>query len=200
MRVVVAGATGVLGRPLVELLVQGGHEVAGTTRTSAGADALTASGALALVGDVYDERWIIESVAAFRPDAIVNHLTDLPDDASRLDDHGAANARIRRVGTAHLLAAADAAGARRFVAQSVAWSIPGDGGAAVDEMEQMVLDAQGVVLRYGQLYGQGTYHPDHVPEPPRIHVDDAAVQTVPALAMRRRVLTVVDAAGGARPR
>jgi nucleoside-diphosphate-sugar epimerase len=198
MRVLVAGATGVLGRRVAGLLVADGHQVAGVTRSEHGAALLAELDVTALVGDVYDEAWVHACVVAFSPDAIVNELTDLPDDIADLSQHAAANARIRRVGTAHLLAAAAGAGTRRFVTQSVAWTIPGDDGTAVEEMERMVLDADGVVVRYGRLHGPGTYYPDTLPDPPRIHVDRAAAGTLPALTGRSRVITLVDRSGGGR--
>jgi hypothetical protein len=102
-----------------------------------------------------------------------------------------ANARIRREGTRNLLAAARAAGARRFLAQSVAWPLPGDAGAAVEEMERSVLEAGGVVIRYGQLYGPGTYY-EQAPPPPRVHVDEAARRTVEALAAPPGIVEIVE--------
>ena len=168
MRIFVAGATGVLGIRLVPLLIADGHEVWGMTRSAPKADTLRALGAEPVVCDVYDADALRDSVAASGAEAIVHLLTDLPDDLSEIDDFTSANARIRREGTRNLLAAADAAGTSRFLAESVAWRLPGEAGAAVDELERSVLDAHGVVLRYGQFYGPGTYHPDAPPEPPRI--------------------------------
>ena len=92
--------------------------------------------------------------------------------------NGGANARIRRQGTRNLLAAAGAAGAERGVPRAWPGRLPADGGAAVTEMEPMVLAAGGVVLRYGQFYGPGTYHPKGPPAPPRVHIDAAARRTV----------------------
>ena len=63
----------------------------------------------------------------------------------------------------------------------MAWELGGDAGAAVREHERAVLDAGGVVLRYGQFTGPGTYYEEEEPSPPRIHVDDAARRTVAAL-------------------
>ncbi len=83
----------------------------------------------------------------------MHELTDLPDDRAHIPEHRAGNARMRRQGTRNLLAATQAASANRFIAQSVAWKIPGDGGAAVEEHERAVLDFSGVVIRYGQFYG-----------------------------------------------
>ena len=68
------------------------------------------------------------------------------------------------------------------MAQSVAWTIPGDGGAAVRDLERAVLETGGLILRYGRLYGPQTYFEDTEPPPPRVHVDDAARRTVAALA------------------
>ena len=74
----------------------------------------------------------------------------------------------------------------------MAWTLPGDGAAAVAEMETMVLDAGGVVVRYGQFHGPGTYWDGRLPEPPRIHVDEAARRTVTALGAPSGLLTFVD--------
>jgi hypothetical protein len=99
---------------------------------------------------------------------------------------------MRREGTRNLLAAAKAAGASRFVAQSVAWHLSGDAGAAVSELERLALAADGVVLRYGRLYGPGTYYESEKPEPPRVHVDEAARRTVTALDAASGIVEVVD--------
>ena len=98
---------------------------------------------------------------------------------------------MRREGTSNLIAAWRAAGAERFLAQSVAWTLPGDGAAAVAELEEQTLAIGGVVLRYGQFYGEGTYH-STPPEPPRVAIDVAAAKTVAALSAPSGVVTVVD--------
>ena len=118
-------------------------------------------------------------------------LTDLPDDSGTAGGR-AANARMRREGTRNLLAAARAAGARRVLAQSVAWELEGDGAAAKAELERMTLDAGGVVLRYGRFYGPGTYYPDARPPPPRIHVDEAARRTVALLDSPSGIVEVIE--------
>jgi nucleoside-diphosphate-sugar epimerase len=191
MRVFLAGATGVIGIRLVPLLIEAGHEVAGMTRSADKAPALRALGAEPVVCDVFDPAAVRDAMVRFRPDAVLHQVTDLPDDASLLPEFRPANARIRREGTHNLLAAARAAGADRFLAQSIAWTPPGDDGA-LEEFEQAVLRAQGVVLRYGQFYGPGTFFEDGPPSPPRIHVDAAARRTVPALTMASTVLTIVE--------
>lgn len=192
MRIFVAGATGVIGVRLVPLLVVAGHTVAGMTRTAAKADSLRALGAEPVVCDVYDLEALTEAVVFFAPAAVLHELTDLPDDPRLIPQLAGATSRIRREGTRNLLAAARAASARRFLAQSVAWSLPGEGAAAVRDLETAVLEAGGVVLRYGQLYGEGTYYQDTLPAPPRVHVDEAARRTVEALGAPPGIVTVVD--------
>ncbi len=191
-RVFVAGASGVIGTRLVRLLVADGHTVAGMTRRQANAKRLRRLGVLPLVCDVYDRPALTEAVASFAPDVVVHELTDLPDDPRLIPHFAAANARMRREGTRSLLAAARAAGANHFLAQSVAWPLPGDGAAAVRELEEAVLAARGTVLRYGRFYGEGTYHEDAPPPPPRIHVDEAARRTADALDAPSAVLTIVE--------
>lgn len=192
MRIFLAGASGVIGVRLVPLLVAAGHVVAGMTRSQEKAEMLRALGAEPVVCDVYDADAFREAVVAFRAEAVVHQLTDLPDDERSIPRFEAANARIRREGTSNLLAAARACGASRIVAQSVAWELGGDAGAAAREHERAVLDAGGVVLRYGQFYGQGTYFEDEKPSPPRIHVEEAARRTVPALNAESGVLLVTE--------
>jgi nucleoside-diphosphate-sugar epimerase len=191
MRVFVAGASGVIGVRLVPLLVAAGHEVAGMTRTPGKLERLQELGAEPVLCDVYDADALRQAVVTFRPDAVVNQLTDLPDRAATVDE---SNARIRREGMRNLLAAAEAARAPRFVAQSVAWQPQGDGGAAVAELEQRTLAAGGVVLRYGRLYGPGTYYEREKPEPPRVHVGEAARRSIPALDAPSGIIEVVDPA------
>ena len=192
MRIFLAGASGVIGRRLVPLLVEAGHEVAGMTRSEERTGLLASLGAFPVVCDVFDADGLSQAVAACEPEMVMHQLTDLPDDPAQISAFLAANARIRREGTANLLAAASGAGADRFLAQSVAWGIPGDGAAAVQEMERMVLDAGGVVVRYGQFYGPGTYHA-RPPEGPRIGLDDAARRTLDVLCAPSGTVELVDA-------
>lgn len=189
MRVFVAGASGIIGVRLVPLLVAAGHAVAGMTRTPSKLEQLRELGAEPVLCDVYDAVALGKAVGAFRPDAVVNELTDLPDELAARNEP---NARIRREGMRNLLAAAAAARATRFVAQSVAWRPAGVGGAAVAELERLTLSAQGVVLRYGRLYGPGTYYEREKPEPPRVHVDEAARRTVPALDAPSGIIEITD--------
>jgi len=190
VRIFLAGASGVLGVRLVPLLVGAGHEVAGMTRSPGKAGTLRSLGAEPVVCDVYEAADLREAVVSFRPALVMHQLTDLPDDSSQIGT-GAANARIRREGTRNLLAAARAAGVSRFLAQSVAWELEGEGGAAKAELEGAVLDAGGVVLRYGQFYGPGTYHLEP-PGHPRIQIDAAARATLALLDASPGVYDVVE--------
>jgi uncharacterized protein YbjT (DUF2867 family) len=192
MRVFLAGASGVIGSRIVPLLSEAGHVVAGLTRTGAKASLLEELGAEPVVGDVFDREWIIAAVSAFQPDAVMHQLTDLPDDVTRVGEFAAANSRIRREGTPNLLRAARQSGVRQFLAQSVAWDLPGDGGRAVEEMEAAVLAAGGTVLRYGQFYGPGTFHPSEPPSPPRIHIDEAARRTLDAFETGPGIVEIVE--------
>jgi nucleoside-diphosphate-sugar epimerase len=193
MRIFIAGATGVIGSRVAPLLAGDGHTLAGMTRTAAKVDLLRSLGAEPVVCDVFDADALVAAVRAFRPELIVHELTDLPDNAEDLPAHSFANARIRVEGTRNLLAAAAAAECRGVLAESIAWPLPpGEGADAVAELERAVLGYGGVVLRYGQLYGPGTYYSDSLPADPRVHVDAAARATVTAIGRPSGVLVVTD--------
>src|SRR6266508_961663 len=139
MRVLVAGATGALGRHLVPRLVAGGHEVAGMTRSASRGDALGELGATPVVADALDGEDVAGAVAESRPEVIVHQLAALGGslgDMRRPDRAFAVTDRLRTVGTDHLLAAGRAVGVRRFVAQSFAgWPFARQGAAVKDEEE-----------------------------------------------------------------
>jgi nucleoside-diphosphate-sugar epimerase len=180
MKIFLAGATGVIGRALVPLLIAEGHDVSGTTRFQSKVQALRASGAQAVVVDALDAAALTAAVAAAQPDAVIHQLTSLPDrlNPRKMERDLAANDRLRSEGTRNLVAAAQAAGVRRIVAQSIAFAYaPGPPGtlhdeqdslyfdapkpfrrtaAALGELERTVLGASGIVLRYGFLYGPGS--------------------------------------------
>lgn len=201
MRVFLAGASGVIGVRLVPLLTGAGHLVAGMTRSPGKARLLGRLGAEPVVCDVFDAEALTSAIVAFRPDLVVHQLTDLPDDLSQIAGYGRRNARVRSEGTRNLIAAASAAAARRVIAQSISWELPTESGrAATGDHERMVLRAGGVVVRYGQFYGPGTYYESGPPPPPRIHVDDAASQTLPALAAPGGLTVVIDDRAAPPPR
>jgi 2-alkyl-3-oxoalkanoate reductase len=182
MRVFVAGASGAIGRPLVRQLLEAGHEVTGMTRRPERAEEIRAAGAGAVVCDVFDAEALRAAAMAAAPEAVVHLLTALPARFNPRSDYLAPTNRIRVEGTRNLVAAAQAAGARRLVAESVALFYRPQGGWVKDEdaplnedarghfgaalealaaLERQVLAAggiEGVVLRCGWLYGPGTWY------------------------------------------
>src|SRR6266508_6197749 len=115
MKVFVAGATGALGRQLVPILVEGGHEVTGMTRTAAKADLIRSMGARPAVADALDPEGVAQVVAEAEPEAVIHELTsiDVASFSRSLDKMFAGTNRLRTEGTDHLLAAARAVGAKR---------------------------------------------------------------------------------------
>lgn len=193
MRIFIAGATGVIGFRLLQLLIADGHTVAGMTRTPDKAGPLRDAGALPVVCDVFDAPAVTTAVTEFGPDVVFHQLTDLPDAAADIALFAERNSRIRAEGTRNLLAAAAAATAGRVIAQSISWELPSSRSrAATAEHERAVLRAGGIVIRYGQLWGPETYYPTTPPDPPRIHVDEAARLTLPALLAPPGVTIVID--------
>ena len=204
MRVFLAGATGAVGRTLLAQLLEAGQDVTGTTRSPARASFIQAMGAQPIVVDVFDAEAFSQAISGARPDIVIDQLTDLPPglDASRMEEGARRNARIRSEGTRNLIAAMSRAGVRRIIAQSIAWiyadgSEPHSEGDRVEVnaegsrgvtlkgvavLEHLVLrsaDIDGVVLRYGHLYGPGTGTPAGAP--PSVHVDAAAAAAALAI-------------------
>jgi uncharacterized protein YbjT (DUF2867 family) len=193
MRVFVAGASGVIGQRLVPLLVQAGHVVGGMTRSASKTGLLKELGAEPIVCDVFDRDALIRAVQDFRPDVLLNELTDLPDDLADIGAHGELNARIRTEGNRNLIEAARLSGSPKLLAQTVAWQLPdGPDALAVAELERSVLAEGGVVLSYGQFYGPGTYNTEGLPAEPRVDLDRAAELTVKALHAPSGVVLITD--------
>lgn len=181
MKVFVAGATGVIGRPLVRQLVAAGHEVTGMSRREERAAKLRAAGAEGVVCDVFDVEALNAAVEAAAPEGVVHALTALPPKFNPRENYLQPTNRIRTEGTRNLIAAARAAGARRLVAESVCFfyrpegewvkdegaplyeEAPGhfrEAAAAMVDLERQVTGTEGLeglVLRCGWLYGPGTY-------------------------------------------
>ncbi len=218
MRVLVAGASGAIGTRLVAQLIERGHEVIGTSRSPGSAERVRALGATAIPLDLRDPRAVRVAVLEAEPDAIVHQATALADFrfSRSLDRTFAATNRLRTEGTDALLAAASEAGVHRLVAQSFApHRYAREGGpvkteedpldpapaagaretnAAMSYLDQAVIDAGGIALRYGGFYGAPN---DGMIEPVRkrqfpiigdgggvmsfIHLDDAAAATLLAL-------------------
>jgi nucleoside-diphosphate-sugar epimerase len=176
MKVFVAGASGAIGRPTVRQLLEAGHEVVGMTRREERVAEIRAAGAEAVVCDAFDADGLREAVAAARPEVVVHLLTALPQRYDRRSDYLEPTNRIRVEGTRNLIAAGVAAGARRMVTESIAFVYRQEGGwvkeedeaiedragpgKAIGDLERQVLgaDLEGLVLRYGWLYGPGTYY------------------------------------------
>jgi hypothetical protein len=142
--------------------------------------------------DVFDAGSLAVAVRDFKPDLVMHQVTDLPDEIDKLDEFLPANNRVRSEGTRNLLAAAQAAGASGFVAQSIAWRTGPGTGPVLDAHENGVIAAGGTVLRYGLFYGPGTFFEKEPPPDPRIHVDDAARRTMPFLAGPRGTFTITE--------
>jgi len=183
MRVFVAGASGAIGRPTVRQLVAAGHEVTGMTRREERMEEIRAAGATPVRCNVFSVDSLEKALHQAQPEAVVHLLTALPPrlDYKAKEDPLAPTNRVRTEGTRNLIAAAKAAGARRLVAESVAFFYAPEGdwvkdeeapafaqapgpfgraGEALGDLERQVTGAngiEGVVLRYGWLYGPGTY-------------------------------------------
>jgi len=193
MRVFLAGASGVIGQRLIPRLVQAGHVVGGMTRSSSKTELLAQLGAEPILCDVFDRDALIHAVRDFKPDVILNELTDLPDEAEKIGDHAKLNARIRTEGNQNVIAAARQSGSPKILTQSVAWQLPdGPDALAVAELERSVLAEGGVVLSYGQFYGPGTYNEQRIPPEPRVQIDRAAERTVELLGARSGVVVITD--------
>jgi nucleoside-diphosphate-sugar epimerase len=216
MRVFLAGATGAIGRRLAVLLRDADHEVTGTTRTPAKTEMLRTLGIAPSVVDVFDADALAQALAVARPDVVIHQLTDLPS-APGTPGYGAAqqaNRRLRIEGTRNLMQAAKAAGVGRAVAQSIAFVYaPRERAHAEDDpldlaaeglrqltvqgivaLEREVLATpgiDGVVLRYGFLYGPGTWY-DAPPKPPSVHVDAAAQAALLAVSKGAGVYNITE--------
>jgi nucleoside-diphosphate-sugar epimerase len=181
VRIFLAGATGVIGRPLVPALLGAGHEVTALARTPEKAKALEAQGAEPALTDAFDDEAVREAVVSARPEVVIHQLTALPRELNmrKYFEQLEPTNRLRAQTTPYFLAAAREAGARRVIFQSVSFITAPEGPPVVDEsaplidgppaegvrtMERLVLGAEaleGIVLRYGFFYGPGThYAPD----------------------------------------
>lgn len=210
MKIFLAGATGALGRQLLPLLAQRGHDVTGMTRSEAKQQLVRELGGRPVVADALDPESVADVVARAEPDVIVHQLTAIPYalDMRHFARDFAQTNRLRTEGTDHLLAAGRAVGVRRFVAQSYAPAVfarvggpvkaeqdPVDASPpkevrttleAIMHLERAVTGAtwtEGVVLRYGGFYGPGT-NISFGPEGTMVE------------AIRKRKLPLVGDAGG----
>jgi nucleoside-diphosphate-sugar epimerase len=193
LRIFLAGASGVIGQRLIPLLVQAGHVVGGMTRSPSKMGLLRHLGAGPILCDVFDREALIQAVRDFNPDVVLNELTDLPDDVAQIGELADLNARIRTEGTQNLIEAARRNASPKILTQSVAWQLPdGPDAQAVAELERAVLGEGGVVLRYGQFYGPGTYNEQQLPAEPRVSIARAAELTVEALGEPTGLVVITD--------
>lgn len=169
MRILVAGATGVLGRATLPHLRN--HDVLGLTRAREKLSLLRALGAEGVVCDVYDSRKLICLAQERRPHVVVNFVTDLSAGSSE------ANNRARREGGRNLVSAAEAAGSKRLVLESVAFPLEPPAAEALERMEQTALESplDVLILRFGRLWGPATFHREP-PEPPAVHIAEAGTR------------------------
>jgi nucleoside-diphosphate-sugar epimerase len=207
VKVFLAGATGVIGKQLLPMMLAAGHEVTGMTRSSSRAEGLRAAGADAVVCDAMDPEGVRAALRAAAPEAVIDQLTSLPAaiDPRTIERDFELNDRLRTEGTRILVDAARAAGAKRILAQSIAFSYrPGPPGTLHDEadplvtvdeadksyrrsagavcsLEETILAAGGIVLRYGYFYGPGS----------AVAADGSMGE-----ALRARKLPVVGGGGG----
>jgi nucleoside-diphosphate-sugar epimerase len=209
MKIFLAGAGGAIGRRLTPLLRGAGHVVAGTTRSKDKATAIATLGAEPVVVDVFDAEALALAVKAAAPDVLMHQLTDLAfaPGTPRYDEGLERNARLRIAGTRNLVDAAKTAGVRRMITQSIAFVYaPGEGARAESDpldvsatgarrrtvdgviaLEQSTLELpEGIVLRYGYLYGPGTWFEEGKRAVPALHVDAAAQAALLAVSKGRQ--------------
>lgn len=186
MKILIAGASGAIGQPLVDCLIQYGHEVHGITHSEERAQIIAAKGAKPLLLDVLKKEEVFLALASIRPDIVIDMLTSLPKDYTPESMRKAADmdAKLRREGGMYLQTAAETHGTKRYIVQSCAfWYAPGSGladestpfafnatpGIAAGshlyaEIEKRVLQSskiEGVAIRFGFFYGPGTwFHPN----------------------------------------
>lgn len=229
MKIFIAGASGAIGLPLVRQLAAAGHEVVGSTRGGQGAARIREAGGIAVACDVFDRAQLIEAVVKAEPEVVVNQLTSLPGKFEpKKKGFYDANNRIRSEGGDNLIEATAAAGAPRVVTQSISFLYELSGPMIKAEEEPVdrsgVHDAvlgherksleddrfEAVVLRYGLLYGPGTWYArdGYLSGEVRkrrlpivggghgmtsfLHVEDAASAAVTALAKGEGIYNVTD--------
>jgi nucleoside-diphosphate-sugar epimerase len=219
MNLFVAGATGAIGRPSIKILVKRGHRVFAMTRSADLQQGLWEAGAIPVVQDAFDAEGLTQKMRAIKPEAVIHQLTDLAllHEPNKLQEALERNTRLRKIGTANLVAASVAAGVPHIVAQSIAWFYrPGPEphleqapldvdarpplGTSVEgvvALERSVLETPGVlgcVLRYGQIYGPATGSDQANGSQVPLHVEAAAWACVLAVEQRAAgVYNVADA-------
>jgi nucleoside-diphosphate-sugar epimerase len=214
-RIFLAGASGVIGRQIVPLLITDGWQVFGSTRSADKAPLLREMGVEPIVVDVFDTALLSSVLTEIKPEIVIHQLTDLPHalEASKMTEALVRNARLRDEGTRNLVEAALLAGAKRLIAQSISFiyadcplphreedpflpethPVYGETVHGVASLERQVLNAplDGIVLRYGLFYGPGTGF-DAPIAPGSVHVSAAAKAA--QLAITRAVQGIYNVA------
>ena len=209
-RVFLAGASGAIGRLLCQLLIKNGYEVIGTTRSVEKVKMLQTLGVEPVVIDVFDAQKLEEVVINAKPDIVIHQLTDLPAglDPAKMEAALVRNARLREEGTKNLVNASLKAGAKKMIAQSIAFvyepgALPhteespllnfkdptyGETSRALASLEEQVLNASfaGIVLRYGLLFGPGTGFDSAIDALPCVHVEAAAHAALLAIKCKEK--------------
>ena len=134
MKIIIAGASGTIGMNLIPLLIKQGHEVAGITRSSKKTLLLKRTGCVPILCNVFSLLELKREIKNFKPDIIINQLTDLPDDPKQIPEYGVRTSRVRIEGTANLIVANKSIKAK-IISQSVDWEISGNGGLAVKQLK-----------------------------------------------------------------
>ena len=222
MEIFVAGATGVIGRTLIPLLVSEGHDVYGMIRKESDANLMIRIGAKPIVADVFDREAVFTALQQSQPDVVIHQLTSLS------NGNSVENAKIRKEGTRNLVDASKHVGVKRMIAQSISWAYEPDDFPATENisldihadmprkttisgvtaLEEKVIEMpEYVILRYGTLYGPGTWYAkdgfiaDQVRKKEMIatngvtsflHVEDAARAALLALNWPSGTVNIVD--------
>ncbi|HDR4908256.1 TPA: NAD(P)-dependent oxidoreductase [Bacillus cereus] len=222
MKIFVAGATGVIGRSLLPMLIKNGHAVFAMIRNTSQVEVMKRVGAIPVIADVFNREAVFSVLEETNPDVVIHQLTSLS--SWNFED----NAKIRTKGTRNLVDAAKNVGVQKIIAQSISWAYePGDTFATekdslhitasmprqvtvngILKLEEAVTELpESVILRYGTLYGPGTWYEENglIANQVRnneiiasdgiisfIHVEDAARATMLALNWPSGIVNIVD--------
>ncbi|HDR4698769.1 NAD(P)-dependent oxidoreductase [Bacillus cereus] len=222
MKIFVAGATGVIGRSLLPMLIKNGHTVFAMIRNTSQVEAMKRVGAIPVIADVFNREAVFSVLEETNPDVVIHQLTSLS--SWNFED----NAKIRTKGTRNLVDAAKNVGVQKIIAQSISWAYePGDTFATekdslhitasmprqvtvngILKLEKAVTELpESVILRYGTLYGLGTWYAENglIANQVRnneiiasdgissfIHVEDAARATMLSLNWPSGIINIVD--------
>ncbi|QFY00160.1 NAD-dependent epimerase/dehydratase family protein [Bacillus cereus] len=222
MKIFVAGATGVIGRSLLPMLIKNGHTVFAMIRNTSQVAAMKRGGAIPVIADVFNREAVFSVLEETNPDVVIHQLTSLS--SWNFED----NAKIRTKGTRNLVDAAKNVGVKKIIAQSISWAYePGDTFATekdslhitasmprqvtvngILKLEEAVNELpESVILRYGTLYGPGTWYAENGFIANQvlnneitatdgissfIHVKDAARATMLALNWPSGIVNIVD--------